>query len=544
MTKDKNVVHLNVFLVKASYNDANSIIHQDKCLKPLEIVITGYGKGELYIKISTGGAPKWASFFDGEIDVRLFGKVSSVAAVFLFKTDDRYFVLTFGQGGRFLIKEDVCEERFGLIVALNSVDKDSFRCVDKQTFDTIQSHTRIQSIKETTADQFGLDVEQDILRAIVGSPRDHNLGTRMTGSDSLSVSAKVDLSDLPLLLKSYREKFEETSYRIDYPWVNNIAEIKSSSTIIYDLDAKLLEKFAGEEPSGLWLSVPEIIQWDSVKGFIYSGGRKIIHSDINLEGFLCTIDDKAAINLDTLKKRHVYCADDDHNRIYKSWSIYKCLYAEIDHDNATYILNGGKWFIVDRNFVARTDLEFARIDRSLLSLPHYKGGSEGNYNDNVANMFPDKYALMDDRNRIFHSGGHGQVEFCDLFSTDKEIIHIKKYGQSSVFSHLFSQGFVSGQLLQLDAEFRRKVVEKLKNPFNSLIKVDSRPDVKEFSVVFGIISDSEDNDLHLPFFSRVNLNNAAKKLKGFGYRVELLKICVDQTYAKNKICPPGRKGKA
>ena len=75
--------------------------------------------------------------------------------------------------------------------------------MDVQSLDAIQSHTRIQSGQETTSDQFGLDVEQDMLKAIVGAPRDEKLGTRMTGTDSLVVSAKMDLSDLPSFLDAY-----------------------------------------------------------------------------------------------------------------------------------------------------------------------------------------------------------------------------------------------------------------------------------------------------------------------------------------------------
>jgi uncharacterized protein (TIGR04141 family) len=108
-------------------------------------------------------------------------------------------------------------------------------------------------------------------------------------------------------------------------------------------------------------------------------------------------------------------------------------------------------------------------------------------------------------------------------------------------SHLFSQGFVSGRLLQLDSGFRKKVREKLPAPFDGLINEEKRPADKEFTIVYSIISETEGDDLYLPFFSRVNLNNINKTLKGFGYNVELLKIHIDDTYAKTKICSPYKK---
>ena len=67
--------------------------------------------------------------------------------------------------------------------------------------------------------------------------------------------------------------------------------------------------------------------------------------------------------------------------------------------------------------------------------------------------------------------------------------------------------------------------------------VDVRPRDHEFTVVFAVISDSPEQTLHLPFFSRVNLNNTRKVLSGFGFNVQLLKIAVDPIYAKAKTCP-------
>jgi len=538
MARERNVAHLNIFLIKEEDRQHNQIIKEGICDDPIEIPISGGGKGQLYIKHIPGKRPRWSSIFEDVIDIKLIRKTSNVSAAFLIEIAERYFVLAFGQGGRFLIRDNVCEERFGLLVALNSVDKESFRCIDKQSLDTIESHTRIQSGYETSADQFGLDVEQDMLKAIVGAPKNQLLGHRMTGTDSLSVSVRMNLSDLPFLLKSYKEKFEQDLSATDYQWVNNISLVKNSSSVVLELNDKLLQKFADKDYSNLWLAIPEIINWDYVKGFIYTNGRKEIYRDVNLEGFLATIDNDNPITLELLKSRRVYCANEDHNPVFKSWPIHKCLYAEIDHKGNKYILNDSKWYKISENFVTKTNNDFGKITKSSFMLPEYCGGGEGKYNADVAERYPETFALLDDKNKIFHGGGHGQVEVCDLFSKDKQLIHVKIYGKSKVFSHLFAQGFVSGQLLQLDADFRLKVRDKLPEPFNGLINVDKRPDEKEFTVVYSVISEAEGDDLYLPFFSRVNLNNTVKTLMGFGYNVELMKINVNDRYAKTKICAP------
>lgn len=536
MEKEKSIVHLSIFLAKETIVRRDQIIKDESCEGPVESHIPGHGKGHLYWKATHPHYPKWTSLFADYTDIKQIGKTMGVSAAFILKVEGRFFVLTFGQAGRFLIEDDVWEERFGLLVALNSVARESFRCVDKQSLDAIQSHTRIQSGQETTADQFGLDVEQDMLKAIVGAPKDSRLGTRMTGTDSLSVAVRMDLSDLPFLLKSYKEKFDQDLSQTDYEWVNNISAVKSSSALVTTLEERLVEKFQNADHSNLWLAIPEIVDWNLVNGFIYTGGKGILNHDINLQGFLFALNGQD-VSTDLLKRRYVQCADADHNPVFKRWPIHKCLYAEIDHDGKKFILNDGKWFNVNVNFVERTNSEFRKIDGSRLQLPVYAGGGEGKYNKDIGDQNPTRFALLDDTNKVSHGGGHGQVEVCDLFSMNKELIHVKIYGKSSVFSHLFSQGFVSGQLLQVDSEFRKKVKAKLAPPFSDLINAD-RPREKELTVVFAVISDSPEKTLHLPFFSRVNLNNTCKVLKGLGFNVQLLKIEVDPRYAKTKKCPP------
>jgi uncharacterized protein (TIGR04141 family) len=220
MTTEKKEHHLNILLIQAAYTTIDQIVNITSCKIPIEVKIAGCGAGRLFIKRTPPAPPKWADLFKDDVDLNSL-EVPGVSAVLLIEIRGRWFVLAFGQGGRFLIKDDVYEDRFGLLCALNSVDPKTFRCVDVQSLDAIQSHTRIQSGLEATPDQFGLDVEQDMLKAIVGTPFNLALGSRMTGSDSLSVTVKLDLSDVPLLLNEYRNQFEADLNSKDHQFVND-----------------------------------------------------------------------------------------------------------------------------------------------------------------------------------------------------------------------------------------------------------------------------------------------------------------------------------
>lgn len=86
---------------------------------------------------------------------------------------------------------------------------------------------------------------------------------------------------------------------------------------------------------------------------------------------------------------------------------------------------------------------------------------EGSYNIKLASS--DKtFALLD--KKLVKSGAiRSSIEVCDIFATkEKELVHVKFKGASSVLSHLFAQGKISGNLLARDISFRKNVRAKLK----------------------------------------------------------------------------------
>jgi uncharacterized protein (TIGR04141 family) len=540
MAQALRVHHLNIFLVKSTFKDFDQIVKIDACAPPVAVPIAGHGAGQLYIKKNPPSPPRWADLF-AEFLHPAEVAVAGVAALFVLEVGGRKYALAFGQGGRHLLKDDVHEERFGLLATLNSVSSESLRCVDVQSLDAIQSHSRIQAGQASSPDQFGLDVEQDMLKAVVGAPVNQALGTRMSGSDSLSVAVSMKLSDLPTLLRQYTKSYEADISGKDYEWVNNISMTKSAA-VVKLLEAALDARLAKNNFQNVWLAIPEIIDWDSVAGFVFTHGKNQMHPDITMEGFLKTVQPGEMVTLELMRQRRVHCVDSDFKRTFKEWSVFRCFYAELDTAHGKFILNDGSWFKVDSDFVQRTNDEFKKISRSKRKMPSFQDDGEGEYNIRVATFFPQEFALLDAKHKIFHGGGHGQVEVCDLFSIDRELIHVKIYGKSSVFSHLFSQGFVSGQLIQIDQSFRKKIKAKLKAPFSDLIPVAEKPAQNEFRIVYGVISTEPGDNLQLPFFSRVNLNNTAQILRGFGYKVELLKIHVEPAFAKTVKVPP-KKGK-
>lgn len=523
--------NLSILLLKddiASFDEALKI---EGRVKKFIVTIDRNHIGTLYVKPSVPNLPKWTSFFVEAIDISQIGKTSSLAAIFLIKSNGRIFAISFGHG-RYLLKGDICVDRFGLKVALNCIGQEKIRGIDKHTFDAISRQSKEQASKEAEARDFGLDIEQDLLRAVTGVPKNQALGKRMYGMDALSVSTNIKLDGLSPYLDRIYAKYIDDSYKTDFPWVDHLSEIKSKSKI-EELNELLADKIYNNEIDRIWLAVPEIIPWDTVRGFCYQLSKNYPeYHDIHLPDFMNALrnEDKKNFNIETLKKKYVQCIHAEGHLIYK-WQIYKCLYGEIEFEENIYMLSGGKWYLISRGFVQQVDQAFSSILDYEIVLPEFCDESEGKYNQRIVNELSDKFALMDAKN-ISYGGGFSKIEFCDLYSCDKDIIHVKRYGSSSVLSHLFAQGRISGELFQMETGYRNEVNELLPYDFK-LENPAKRPDNNEYRVVFAVISDSP-GELSIPFFSRLNLKNAVRVLTGLGFRVSKAKIDVCETQIKTK----------
>lgn len=277
------------------------------------------------------------------------------------------------------------------------------------------------------------------------------------------------------------------------------------------------------------MAVPELISWAKVSGFRFpTRGKSPQYPDIHLEHFLKAVGGREAItSIEILNGRRVVCVDPDGQKLHE-WTAHRCLYAEIDHGDESFVLSSGKWYKVKSDFVAETNAAYDRIPKYEATFPEFMDDSEGQYLRRVVASAPKRFVLMDQK-MVSYGGGRSQIEFCDLFST-ADLVHVKRYGQSSALSHLFAQGLVSGELFQMDANFRGEINRQLPRG-RKLQNPAIRPQQNQFRVVFAIISDRR-GDLRLPFFSRLNLKHAERRLEAYGFRVARAKIDVNEAFSK------------
>jgi uncharacterized protein (TIGR04141 family) len=137
------------------------------------------------------------------------------------------FIISFGMG-RYLLREGVVEERFGLKVVLNSADRESFHSIDKTTLGSVPKHSREQMSRTVAPTEFRIDIEQDLVSAVSAKSNDARLGKILTGKDALYVSAPVDKDNIAEFLRLCLERYRSRDYKENFDWIDQIAEVRNS----------------------------------------------------------------------------------------------------------------------------------------------------------------------------------------------------------------------------------------------------------------------------------------------------------------------------
>ena len=511
---------LSIYLLKTVIERPEDAIASSPSVQQVSI---GHGRGAigtLFYRSTPTRPPRWVNFFDPHVNRNDF-KSSSSSAVLIVRTANRLFAVTFGHG-RYLLEAGSYEEQFGLRVTLNSVSPDEVRTIDRRALDATGRHSRDQASKNIPIMEFGLDIDKDILLAVTGPPEDKTLGRRLSGADALSVVfAEVELSNLRELLQLYLIQYRKRRYRDRFPWVDNIREV-GDQTVSDDLDGELARRIQSRTLHRIWMAVPDLVDWHDVGGFTYSVSRgDTLLDDIAFDSYLNVVGDADDITIEHLCRHRVICISAETDLSKAEWSIYKCVYAEIDRHGKTFLLTGGRWYEVDSEYVEQVNRAIDRIPSSLtLNLPICTESTEEDYNRRVRHENPRKYALMD-RRMIRHGGGSSQIEFCDLYTNRREMVHVKRYGGSGTLSHLFAQGMVSATLFLSDLSFR-KAVNKLLPSTHKLGSTEAQPRTTDYEVSYAIAS-NRPGRLDLPFFSRVTLRSAHTQLRNMDIASRLTK---------------------
>ena len=522
--KDGKKKHrLSVYLLKDGIK-LQDAVEEKGSLTRYEPEIPGVKVALLLVRASAQSKPSWVDLFSDQGKVSLSKLYNaSNAAILLVKTvKGASFALTFGFG-KHLLKQGAFDETFGLRVTLNAIDSKQIRTIDRDSLDVVGHRTREQVARAGTIAEFGINLDQDLVRAVTGKPQDKALGGVMSGADGLVIHLPVVSKDLGAWFEKLADLSRDKGYLKEFSWIDNIREVKDPA-LRAKLDEVVAKRLRDDATDNTWLAVPKIIDWDNFGGFRYTGFRhREKLDDIYMPQFLEICPDRESLNIDDLKRWQVKYLDAATDQARDHWSVYQCLYAEVQESDGVYLLNAGKWYKVTRSFVE----EVERDIKALLvggdipdSLPSCQHRTEREYNTAAAASDEANVACLDGQN-IFYGGSRSQIEFCDLFTKHGSLIHVKRYRGSSVLSHLFAQGVVAAEAFA-DSRFREILNKKLPRG-HKLRSPTTRLEPDKYRVVFAIICKAS-KPLNLPFFSKVSLRNAFRRLNTMRYQVSVVGI--------------------
>jgi len=507
---------LSIYLIKDNITDHDDIV-KDVNMKEI------FDNGVLYYKKSFSKKPAWTdNFFNKNIEDL---KNSTASGLYITKTKynnkDIHFGLSFGHGWQ-MFKDGVIVEQFGIKTAL-SIIKSEIKKIEKKNFKNGLKDVSEQLGRIGTVADFGFDIEQDIMRAVVGEPENQELyGKNVVGKDAISISIKKNVDEVNDIFLELYKAYISNKYKERFDWFDNFSAVNDKK-LATDLDNKIAAKINDDSKTDViyWLAIPEVIEWENTKCFKYSDRNNATeYQDIIFDDFKDSLndDEKTNITVDLLKSKKVQQIDTN-DQFIKEWSIYKCLYAEIDSSSEKYLLVAGKYYKVDATYKNKIESEYS-VDATFILPDWDKNDYENIYNNKVATN-DNTYQCLDGGVSQTNLIGKGKIEFADLVKSDKHIVHVKKYGASAVLSHLFSQGLVSADLLLTDKAFRKEINAKLSDSHKSVVsEIDPAP--KDYTVVYAI--GTSKNDLKLPFFSIINYRNIKKQLNLYQYNVLLVKI--------------------
>jgi uncharacterized protein (TIGR04141 family) len=510
------IQHLTVFLMREEVEEYETAL-KDEALDAQPLRSDLPFEGVVYFRTAPFRVPRWVSFVEsGTADNLGALATTNNSAVLFVRASDRIFAFTFGHGHTMLDPASF-ERDFGLKVTLNAVDPEKLRSVDASTIEEMVLRTRRQTSRRSPLETFGLDVTTDLLRAVVGDPQDPAVARHLAGADPLRMAVAIEFDQLAAKCSELLRIHGLDTYKDRFSWIDHLQAIRDPS-LIERLDELLPGAVTGPRESQPHLAPPQTFDWEGWEGFYYptddlDGEPRV---DLDLDDYVLSLgDEEVAVGL--LRRDHVFVRYASAGAALPEWSIYNCLVWQTLLDEQLYVITEGRWFLVDRDFAASVRTRVSMLPTALLDLPEPEvDESEGDYNVRAAGL---GVGVLLDKKLARAAGAGSSIEFCDLMTLDRQLIHVKWWSKSATLSHLFAQGTVSAETFLRDEVFRENVREALAGQSAEAATSipEGRPNAPDFEVDYVILG--KQGVEWLPFFSQLTMLNACERLQLLGFKI-------------------------
>jgi len=483
--------------------------------------------------------PRWVGFLqEGApgMPVPSIASASGLVVVAVEASPVHHFAFTFGVGGRFLLRDDGFDRGFGLRVALNLIfpkgleDEETSRLLgfDSKRRSGERIRERHQAALATTFEVLDVDRFRDVISAATGKPLDEtSWGQRVNGADALAIDVDLEFSELGDLCLRILEQRGKRDYLERFPWLANMSPV-TEPLLVASLEERVVQLLLGLD-DGIEIAPPAVVDWERIARFVYHFDARfgIKHVELRVGDYIngLPVHLKEETNVARLRSRWVAALDGDGSELHR-WSVWNCLFGELEFEGTQFVLDDGEFFAVSDRFqqevqdfvdgLASDSIPFPSADARM---------AEDLYNKTAVDALGPSALLMD-RKTVRVPGQTTGVELCDVLTENKQLVHVKRHLSSKLLSHLFSQGFVSATLLQGDADFRRLATAAIRGESDDErfdLIAEAGINAQEWEVVFAIVASFGDKTVAkaLPFFSRINLMRCAQDLQRIGFSVSV-----------------------
>jgi len=478
-------------------------------------------------------SPQWASaieYLSGPDEDLLSQRPG---ALIFIKHKGNGYIISFGAGW-FKIKITWYVLNFGKLIAMNSIPFDQLSGLKLEQVLATWHQSSEKSPLPTSARQFGMEADRDLVHGIEGKPAPKYLGifgSKIIGTDSLHFS--INFHNIKTILDNAIERFNSTDYKNIWPEFDYISAVSTEDEIKELEDAldtfmsvpaqlnslifvcPLLKKADLPTPSSYWIGRKPIAKNGAtapISPYLYVADWLHVLAKINLPATCKNAKDVPV---------HIY--DENGEEIHTSW-VYSCICFETSINGKTYFLSGGYWYGASNKFVTEIQTQLKRIKKGSLGQLKKWNGTDKEAVYNKGCVIPNSLYLFDVK-LIMFGGGSSKFEFCDLFDAKTNTLYfVKKVTGSSQFSHLAEQIRRTVELVfSSDDAFRVELVKKITAiyPQMNLAWVSTRP--KNDALKLSIVSMGRDfNDY--PFFAKSSLVKLTKELETKGHTVEFVAV--------------------
>jgi len=512
---------ISIYLLSPSVLDPVDAVEISGMTSLLSIPLGDGSEGDLYYGVNTS-RPQWFEALSSLAKSKQILDLQSASGVLTAKVRNRYFLISFGHAWQKIDRSKIVRN-FGIRCVLNLSPENALRGIrrDRIAAKTIQAIEQIPDNDDIS--RFGMDIYRDILRGVRAQVDDgHGFGDSVSGSDSFKATIDLAKEGFQSFLARCLDVYDQDSYTKRFKWVDNIFPIKDER-LIRRLYAVLLKKLI-QASSDFVLCLPTLVNWDSYDITSFEKkkrGASPVAYQFTVDAAMNFISSRnIPIKLSSIYSEKVYLYNADGNSS-GSWGLFECVHGTMLFRDKVYIVHGGEWFCLDKEYVEEIDERISEIEDSKLVLPNVKLREiEKDYNARAAAESAEELLCLD-RELVRHGRGRSSIEICDLLSRNCALICVKPWGDSSgSLSHLFQQALVTARLIVKDSEFKEKVTAILTGDFLLSWKLACSENGYEIALVV-LRGPAKDK---LPFFAKLAIVSCADALREMRFKPTYLAV--------------------